>query len=153
MPTGSCRACTRAVPMHHGFPNMLLSPFSFRCKASCLQVGSVTQESIALTSSCVAQGSEPVAKRRTHRCRVGRQRGTAHDCTALFQRPLPEPDLQLSLHPALQWSGTFVVSAFGITPTFTLTLSPRPPASLCHVDGFPVRGLLRRLRSPEGRPL
>jgi hypothetical protein len=36
--------------------------------------------------------------------RVGRRRGTV--CTALFRRPPSEPCMQLSLHTALQWTGS-----------------------------------------------
>ena len=82
--------------------------------------------------------------RRPYPDEVGGQRGTCYQ--ALFQPPLPEPDLQLSLHPALQLVECLLHFGSLLTHTSVLDIRPTCPPSpghptwaSCPVAGFPDR--------------
>ena len=85
----------------------------------------------------------PLDFRRQVGCGVGGQRGGQR---LLFQPPLPEPDLQLSPHPALQCLDNLGKVGIRALHSPSLPYRSSPPAALRLVVGFPHRRLLRRLR-------
>jgi len=63
-----------------------------------------------------------------------------------FQLPLPEPNLYLSAHPALQQTTATRFRSFRSAFRVLCLSVGRSPACLSHVSGFPALRVLRRLR-------